>query len=241
MIPVRRLLADLVDFLYPPSCFACRTNTRIDGLCLSCAGQLRPVRAPQCNICGLPYASQADTSRPCARCLAKTPSYRSARSCLIYDTTSPLAALIRRFKYDRDVGLAPILASLLLRHLPALYPFDLILPVPLHRERLGWRGFNQAVLLGRRLSRHTRKPLLLRSLVRQRATRPQVELGEADRLHNVRDAFAVSDPDLVDRRRILLIDDVFTTGATVDECARTLRRAGAIQVDVLTLARTGIA
>jgi predicted amidophosphoribosyltransferase len=78
-------------------------------------------------------------------------------------------------------------------------------------------------------------------LVRQRATRPQVELGEADRLHNVRDAFAVSDPDLVDRRRILLIDDVFTTGATVDECARTLRRAGAIQVDVLTLARTGIA
>lgn len=237
---VRRPLTSLIDLLYPPRCCGCNDTTPTDGLCSTCIGQLRPVHPPQCQMCGLPFASRADTSRPCGHCLTRVPAYRRAQACLVYDaqdSSNPLATVIQSLKYDRDISLAPLLSGLLLRYLPILAPFDLILPVPLHRERLRWRGFNQAVLLARRLSRHSRKPLALRALIRHVATKPQVELGEAERRQNVRGAFEVRDRGVVHQRRVLLIDDVLTTGATVDECARTLRRAGASQVDVLTLAR----
>ncbi len=151
--------------------------------------------------------------------------------------SSPLAAALHRYKYGRDTTLAPALAELLSDHCPLSVNHDVIVPVPLHIRRLRWRGFNQALLLAKPLAKRFGVPLDPFILRRTRATPPQVSLGEADRRRNIAGAFAVRIPGLVRDRSALLVDDVYTTGATVNECARALRRAGARRVDVLVLAR----
>lgn len=133
--------------------------------------------------------------------------------------------------------LAPFLAQLLSRHCPHRPEYDLLIPVPLHASRLRWRGFNQSLLLTKDLASSWAMPLDPFVLRRCRSTPPQVGLDERARRRNVRGAFAVADRASVKGRAILLVDDVFTTGATVNECAVTLRRAGARCVDVLVLAR----
>jgi ComF family protein len=143
---------------------------------------------------------------------------------------------LHRLKYGRDMSLAPILAAILAARAPN-GEHDLILPVPLHRSRLRWRGFNQSLLIARSLPPGTGGRLDRWALARRRATPPQVGLGESERRKNVRQAFVVTRVDAVRTARVLLVDDVMTTGATVDECARVLRRAGASEVDVLVLLR----
>jgi ComF family protein len=137
-----------------------------------------------------------------------------------------------------DQSLALALAECLGDKLPiADEDYDIVIPVPLHRGRLRWRGFNQAALLASAVARRLERPLDVTTLVRMRATPPQTSAGHRERQLNVRRAFAVKRPARVANPRVLLIDDVMTTGATVDECARTLLAAGARRVDVLTLAR----
>jgi ComF family protein len=146
--------------------------------------------------------------------------------------------VLQQYKYQRDVWLARPLGALVAARAP-FDPddYDVIMPVPLHVQRLRWRGFNQAQLLARPLARAVRLPLDPHALHRVRPTRPQVDLDETQRRHNVAGAFRVARTDRVAGRRILLVDDVFTTGATVNECSRVLLRAHAKQVDVLVLAR----
>lgn len=143
---------------------------------------------------------------------------------------------LHRLKYGRDVSLAPPLAAVLAERAPKA-DHDLILPVPLHRSRLQWRGFNQSLLIARGLPPGAGGRLDRWTLARRRATPPQVGLGERERRKNVRKAFVVTRADAVRTARVLLVDDVMTTGATADECARVLRRAGAREVDVLVLLR----
>jgi ComF family protein len=144
---------------------------------------------------------------------------------------------LQRCKYARDITCAPVLAGFLAAHAPLVVDHDLVLPVPLHPRRLRWRGFNQSALLARAIAARAERPVDVWTLARARPTPPQVGLGEADRRRNVSGAFVVRQPAVVRGRTILLIDDVMTTGATVDECARVLRRAGAQWVDVLVVAR----
>lgn len=148
----------------------------------------------------------------------------------------PLKAVLQRYKYNRDVSLAPVLGALLRQRAP-LSPsaYDVIIPVPLHISRLRWRGFNQAQLLAQHVADGS--AIDPYSLTRVRPTRPQVDLHESERRRNVAGAFRVTRPQRIDGQRILLIDDVYTTGATVDECSYALLRAGARSVDVLVLAR----
>jgi ComF family protein len=184
--------------------------------------------------------SGADHS--CGRCLAAAPVFGRARAAVIYDasdpTDHPLKSVLQRYKYNRDVGLAAPLSRLLARDCPLnLSDYDLVVPVPLHLSRLRWRGFNQALLLARRLARQYRARVDPFVLERTRPTQPQVELDEAARRVNVARAFRVTRPAAVRDRRVLLFDDVYTTGSTVNDCARALRKAGADAVDVLVLAR----
>jgi ComF family protein len=160
----------------------------------------------------------------------------------VYDAgdaaANPLKTALQRYKYSRDVGLARPLGELLVERCPLpVSEYDVVIPVPLHLTRLRWRGFNQAQFLAHILARPAGVPVDAVSLQRIRATRPQVELDETQRRRNVAQAFCVARPQAVHRRRVLLIDDVFTTGATVGECARVLLHAGAQGVDVLVLAR----
>ena len=150
----------------------------------------------------------------------------------------PLKSVIQRYKYNRDVWLARPLAALLVERAPFVVGvYDVVMPVPLHVERLRWRGFNQAQFLAQPLARAAGVALDPHSLQRVRPTRPQVDLDEKERRHNVLGAFRVTRPQRIAGRSILLVDDVYTTGATVNECSRALLQAGAKRVDVLVLAR----
>lgn len=144
---------------------------------------------------------------------------------------------IRRFKYDRDVTLARPLSELLSAAFSNEFDYDAIVPVPLHLSRLRWRGFNQAVLIAAPLARRYRRPLVRSALRRVRDTIPQVGLAEEDRHGNVAGAFRLRPGWQARGMKLLLVDDVYTTGATVRECARILRRAGARQIDVGVVAR----
>jgi ComF family protein len=141
------------------------------------------------------------------------------------------------FKYRGKLSLAKPLARALIEALPALPPADIIIPVPLHPQRLREREYNQSLLLAARLSHHAGIPLLLACLLRVRPTVPQTSLSRKERLTNLHRAFSVANPACIQSKRILLVDDVLTTGTTLHECAKTLRRAGSGPVYGLTLAR----
>jgi ComF family protein len=236
-----------LNLLYPPSCYGCGAHTDRPTFCPACQARIARPQAPLCTICGAPFQTRGGADHPCGRCLRHPPRFGRARACAIYDSDTvssdtvnaggdPLKPVLQRYKYNRDVSLAPLLGALLAERAP-LSPaaYDVIIPVPLHISRLRWRGFNQAHLLVQHFA--GRCAIDPYSLARVRPTRPQVDLREAERRRNVAGAFRVTRPERIDGRRVLLVDDVYTTGATVDECSDALRRAGARGVDVLVLAR----
>ncbi|HEV7987983.1 MAG TPA: ComF family protein [Candidatus Binataceae bacterium] len=243
------MLHYLLNFLYPPRCAACDAALPIDAtrrVCASCLAAVEPPRPPLCLLCGAPLNSDAGDER-CDHCRAAPPAFDSARAITRYrsgaygtgtDGSSAVAALLRRHKYGLDQSLGRALAEYLDAG-PALEAgtYDVVIPVPLHRTRLRWRGFNQAALLGVALARRLNCPLDVATLARVHSTPSQTARDRAERRRNVRDAFAVRRPLRVAGQRVLLVDDVMTTGATADECARMLRAAGARRIDVLTLAR----
>lgn len=243
------MLHYLLNFLYPPRCAACDAGLPIDVtrcICASCLAAVEPPRPPLCLLCGAPLHA-GDEDERCDHCRAAPPAFDSARAITRYrsgtdgsaiEGSSAVASLLRRHKYGLDQSLGRALAEYL-DVAPALDAggYDVVIPVPLHRSRLRWRGFNQAALLGAALARRLNCPLDVATLARVRSTPPQTARDRAHRTHNVRDAFAVRRPLRVAGRRVLLVDDVMTTGATADECARVLRAAGARRIDVLTLAR----
>jgi ComF family protein len=177
-------------------------------------------------------------------CVNKTRHFVQARAWACYPREElaehPLRSVVQKFKYGRKVSLGKPLGRLMARgceeFLIECRP-DLVVPVPLHPKRLRWRGFNQSVLLARQVSRAYETPMDPFVLVRRRETPPQTRLTEEERRKNMRGAFAMSQEKPVDGKIILLVDDIYTSGATVDECSRALERAGAKAVYVLTLAR----
>lgn len=230
-----------MNLLFPPRCPSCEVFTDDTGLCHACIHQVHVVQSPMCPVCGLPFAGKG-LDHTCPICSRRRRRFDRARACTLYerghaDDAGPVVRVLHNYKYQRDVTLAPILANLLIDRCPLVIDHDVIVPVPLHRDRLRWRGFNQAHLLARRLGRHHEVPVDPFMLVRSRPTPPQVGLDEAHRRRNVAGAFAVTQVASLDGGRALLVDDVYTTGATVEECARVLKRAGAWSVDVLVLAR----
>lgn len=235
---MRRAVEWALDFVFPPRCPGCQKRIDRVALCADCMAAIAPARSPLCPTCGECFAGAGPDHR-CSRCLQRVPHYERARACALYnsDRDSPLIEILHRFKYGRDVTLAPILGDFLADHCPLPVDHDLVVPVPLDLERLRWRGFNQAVSLARVLAARSGRRVHPMALQRCRATPPQVGLGEADRRRNMAGAFTVRDRAAVRDRSILLVDDVMTTGATVEECAKTLRRGGARRVDVVVLAR----
>jgi ComF family protein len=242
MAAVRHLWQAALNLLYPPRCCACAHPTEQPAFCGPCGRRITAPSAPLCPICGVPFGTQGDGNHRCGRCRQHRPRFGRARACAIYDasddTSHPLKVVLHRYKYGREVSLAGPLGHLLTERSPlAVNAYDLIVPVPLHLARLRWRGFNQSHFLARRLAHGHSARVDPFSLQRVRPTDPQVQLNERQRRHNVRNAFCVVRPERVHRRTILLVDDVYTTGATANECSRVLLRAGARQVDVLVLAR----
>jgi ComF family protein len=240
-------LAQVLDFLYPPRCAACGTRLASGAgpqrVCARCVARVERMPEPRCEVCGGALESAVSGTARCARCLARPPHYRIARTVARYRTTAEdepgsLPALIRRHKYGLDQSAGRALADYLGDRLPvSASDYDVVIPVPLHWRRLWWRGFNQAALLAAEVARRLDLPLDTTAMSRRRFTTAQTSQHHDERVKNVRSAFAVTNPERVINRRVLIVDDVMTTGATVDECARVLIAAGAACVDVFTLAR----
>lgn len=240
------IFGHLLNFMYPPRCAACGRRFGLDAghrVCPHCIGRTELLHDPLCAVCGAPLDPVAARETLCARCTESPPAFAHARSIARYrpaaeDDRRSLPALIRRHKYGLDQSLEKALAEFLGPALPySAAALDVVVPVPLHRRRLWWRGFNQAALLASSIAHRLGLPLVIGALVRRKATTPQTSKDHDERRRNVSRAFRVERPDRIRGRRVLLVDDVMTTGATVDECARVLLKAGARTVDVLTLAR----
>ncbi|KAA5607040.1 ComF family protein [Roseospira marina] len=237
-------LRPALDLVLPPRCLRCGDLVADPGaLCSPCFQAATFITAPVCARCGVPFGGdwgapvdEDATGLLCAACARRPPPYHRARAALVYDDGA--RPLILAFKHGDRTDAAGALAGWMARAgAPLLESADLIVPVPLHRWRLWQRRYNQAGLLARALAAHSRRPWSPDVLTRIRATPTQGGKGRRDRAANVRHVFRVARPIRIAGQRVLLIDDVMTTGATVEACTRALRQAGAVAVDVLTLAR----
>jgi ComF family protein len=238
----RAALRHVVDFALPPRCPACGTIVPGPNLfCLACWQSLAFLGEPCCARCGLPFGYESGADAECGRCLAEPPPFERLRAAVAYGDTARKVAL--KLKYSGRPGIAETLAHFMMRQLPALCGEStgeaLLVPVPLHRWRMWKRGYNQAALIASALSRRSGIACELDLLRRIHATPPLKGLGRRERAMAVRGVFAVP-KELRPRlkgRPVILVDDVFTSGATAGACARTLRRAGARSVVILTWAR----
>jgi ComF family protein len=231
-----------LDSLLPPRCLACGAMIGDDGgLCPACWSGLSFIAEPLCEICGapLPFAAADDGGRTlCSDCALAAPVFARARAALTYDGASK--PLVLGFKHADRLHAARAFAAWMLRAGSGpINDADVIIPIPLHRRRLFFRRFNQAAVLAQELGRLAGRPVMVDGLARRHATPPQGRLGREERRRNVAGAFAVTPAGMraAAGRRVLLVDDVLTTGATAGECARALLATGATAVDVLTLAR----
>ena len=224
--------------VFPASCVLC--EARGMALCKPCRDDAMATLSSTCSQCAIPLRNH-DAARICGACLRRVPAFDATIAAAAYD--APFDSLVRALKYRAQLSLAPLLAELVAARISetkASGAIDVLIPVPLSRERLGARGFNQALELARPLSRKLGLPIDAASVLRIRDTPPQAALPYDERRKNMRDAFAVRDA----RRTALqglcvgVVDDVMTTGATLNEFAATLKRAGAARVVNLVVART---
>lgn len=239
--PTQSWLDTGLGFFYPEICRICeveRATAKNGFVCSRCWQQVRFIRPPFCERCGLPFEGDITTVFECTNCREMELHFSSARSAVVAKTI--VLEIIHRFKYQRELWFEPFLADLLLREaLPVLrgQKWDFITPVPLHPVKHREREFNQAGLLARHLSDAATIPLNDKLLRRVSPTTTQTLLTREQRAENMRGAFAVRNGVKLNGEKIILIDDVFTTGATTSACAKALKTVGAGDVCVWTVAR----
>ena len=230
----------LLDMIYPRRCLACGISAPdpFRYLCWDCWSDASRIGAPFCELCGDPVAGRVEHGFVCYACSARKPAFDRARSAVRYD--GAVGEALRQLKYEKALWLAPDLARLLRTCVSAEYPecsFDVIVPVPLHHVRRRERGYNQSAVLAAELGRLLGRPVQGRLVRRIRPTATQTNLTARERLSNVKGAFQHKGTERLVDRRVLLVDDVMTTGATVNACAEGLKRGGAASVHVVTAAR----
>jgi len=237
--PVRAIAARLVDMVLPPRCLACAAPTASPhALCPACWTGLPLIERPYCERLGIPFTYDHGPGVLSAEAIADPPAFGKARAAVRYEGAA--IELVHRLKYGDRVENAALMGTLMAQAgRDLLEGADFLVPVPLHRLRLWQRRFNQSALLAREIARRSGVPCEPLLLLRKRRTPQQVGLSRNERARNVQGAFEVPQAlraQLADKR-VVLVDDVLTSGATAEACARTLLRAGAANVDVLTFAR----
>jgi ComF family protein len=229
----------LFQFFLPPQCPCCEKFLEEDqqGFCSNCLSEIRWIEPPFCSICGIPFISKEVESHPCGACVTHRKYFTMARALGAYEGS--LQEAIHRWKYEGKTHLAFFFAEWMAEGLNRYWEpdsLDLLIPVPLHTHRLRERGFNQALLLVKELSRRTGISYRKTILQKKKPTIPQVNLSGTEREKGLREAFHVVGKEELEGKSVLLVDDVYTTGATVNECSKVLLRGGAKRVDVLSLA-----
>jgi ComF family protein len=228
-----------LDLVFPPRCVLCGISTVQmipDCLCPQCWQQIEYLKPPWCGTCGTMVAGSPDHNHFCGACLCHPPPYSRARSCIRYD--QPARQLLHRLKYNGDKTVLPAIRCIIAHaDIHEIDTADLILPVPLFVKRLKARGLNQAEILARQFFPEQIERIRTDILLRVLDTRSQTTLSGTARRNNLRSAFQVQKRASVKGGKVCLVDDVFTTGTTVAECAKILLDSGAKEVWVLTLAR----
>ena len=238
---VKSVIGAIQDCIYPPFCLLCETYCSSEdeaGICSDCLSRVHYIHSPLCSKCGKPFGHEFEKNHLCGDCLSIKRYFSRARAVGLYNGT--LRNAVHLLKYQLNQALATplgILMSCSTKKVIGAFPFQVVVPVPLHPKRLRERGFNQALSLARFVSRFHSSPLDWNNLVRTRWTHTQVGLSIPKRKENVKGAFVVKKELHFQGKHILLVDDVYTSGSTVDECAKVLLGAGARTVQILTLAR----
>ena len=233
---LREMFETAIVFLYPAKCRVCENflgAALMPYICADCWQDIQFLEPPWCNICGTP-----DIKGLCDACATSPPRYGHLRTVALYQTT--LQEAIHLFKFEKKKVFAQHLIQLINAHIPAdcdVATYDFILPIPIHKKRLRERGFNQATLLANGIAAAGGVRVLTNTLVRKRHTIAQSSLDKEARQQNIVGAFDVLEPDIIRDKRLLVIDDVFTTGATIREAVSELWTADPAEIDVLTLAR----
>jgi ComF family protein len=236
--PFRAFFGRALDVALPTLCAACREPVVGDGVCATCWSKLSLIAPPYCDRLGIPFAYDPGPGVLSMQAITDPPAYRRARAAVRYDDVA--RTLVHALKYGDRLDLAPTMGSWMARAGGELLASaDALIPVPLHWRRLWLRRFNQSALLAQAIARETGLAIADGALKRVKATAQQVGLSQAERALNVQGAFRVAGERKAEvaGRRLILIDDVLTSGATSDACARALLRAGARNVDVVVFAR----
>ncbi|MDO9515545.1 MAG: ComF family protein [Syntrophales bacterium] len=237
----KEVVSGLADILFPAQCQTCGAVLIGDGgdiFCSNCLSTVRFTTAPQCTSCGRPFEATQGADHLCEECILSRPPFSVARSLGVYE--GALLDVIHLFKYHGKISVGEALGRMMAQapyDSLAIGDYSLIIPVPLHPKRLRERGFNQSLILARQVSKQFSIPLEFLVLRRTLHTEAQVTLSGRRRRANVKGAFEVTDPSGTQGHKILLIDDVYTTGSTAAECSKVLMKSGAKEVAVLTLAR----
>ncbi|MBI5771077.1 MAG: ComF family protein [Verrucomicrobia bacterium] len=239
-----RLLDGLANVVFPPACVHCRGLVARDDdragfqhLCVACAAQIDFVRPPHCTTCGHPFYGEVEGERMCPHCEGLGPAFREGRTAVLFK--GPARSLVIELKYHRGLHVVADLAEILRRapHVLELARGAVLVPVPLHARKERERGYNQAVLLADTLAAQAGGGARVERLLRRaQDTASQTAFDRRTRMANLKNAFALArGATLIPGQHYILVDDVFTTGSTLNNCARTLRRAGALNLDVVTL------
>lgn len=242
MLTLNKLQNAISRFIFSDLCSLCKKQiadfSEDIKICKECSDDLEFISEPMCVKCGKPFIGNIQTAHTCGECIKKTRYYNKARSVFVYDGV--IKNGIIDYKFFRNVTLAKFFEQYLLDYIKYELnnEYDVIIPVPLHKKRLRERRFNQSLFIVRSAPKYNQIKVDNSSLKRIKYTEPQLKLKGAERRKNVRGAFKVDDARNIYGKRVLLVDDIFTTGSTVDECAKVLMLAGAYSVDVLTLAKT---
>jgi len=229
---LRELLDGMLSLLFPPRCEVCGLLQE-PVVCARCLAQFQRIGAPYCRQCGLPFDPLAKTATHCPDCREDPPAFDAARAAGLYGGT--LRRAVHLFKYDGVRAMAGVLGQFTLETVELPFPLDCLCPVPLHPKREAMRGFNQSRLLAEELGAGWGVPVETALLSRTRNTPPQMSLPADERRRNIRGAFTAAEG--AAGRAVGLVDDVYTTGSTLRECSRELKRAGAARVLVITVAR----
>jgi ComF family protein len=239
---IPRIAKNCLDILFPPACTGCGMRLKPEcrqNFCDRCIPEIRYIRLPFCRVCGLEVHGEEGKTPLCGKCLRDPPAFSTARSLVRYEPM--IQQLVHRLKFGRDTSVINGFSDLAKNFdLSDFSGVDCIVPVPLHIRRLRQRGLNQAVLLARLFFPDRHELIRTDLLIRTRHTVPQTELGGDDRRENLKAAFQVRNKCDLNDIVVCLVDDVFTTGTTVEECSRVLLKAGAREVRVVTLARVGM-
>jgi len=239
---IRDIIFGLLDILYPRYCFACDNSLHEEintYICVRCQEEIKKAGVRRCAKCGFRLGAGITTSNNgCHEC--ENTNLKFEKSFFVSDNKAPIKNLIYQFKYKKHLCLATPLGHLLIKLLSKelICEIDVIVPVPLHWEKKQKRGFNQSKLVAKKICKELSLPISVNNLHRAKNTLSQTQLSRLQRQKNVYGAFKVRNPEKFKKKNVLLVDDVFTTGATASECAKSLKNAGANKVFLIALARS---